>query len=111
MTYASPASPASRSALRMAGVGKVLLVIVTGLVLVAAGSCLLAGFRVRTAAMVLAARLVPISVTALVGMPGEMGPLMKNVALFGGLLQLAAASCAGGVVSASERTADATEGS
>ncbi len=26
------------------------------------------------------------------GTPGEAGPLMKNVALFGGLLQLAAAS-------------------
>jgi len=34
--------------------------------------------------------LVPISVTALVGTAGEMGPLIKNVALLGGLLQLAA---------------------
>ncbi len=69
-----------------------LLVVGAGLALLTAGSALLVGFRVRAAATVLAALLVPISLTALVGTPGEAGPLMKNVALFGGLLQLAAAA-------------------
>ena len=69
-----------------------LLVVGAGLALLAAGSALLVGFRVRGAATVLAALLVPITITALAGTPGEAGPLMKNVALFGGLLQLAAAS-------------------
>lgn len=67
-----------------------LLVFATGIVLVAAGLALMIGVRVRVAAIVLAAVLVPISVTALVGTPGEMGPLMKNVALLGGLLQIMA---------------------
>ena len=69
-----------------------LLVVGAGLALLAAGAALLVGFRVRAAATVLAALLVPISLTALVGTPGEAGPLMKNVALFGGPLQLAAAA-------------------
>jgi putative oxidoreductase len=67
-----------------------LLVLATGVLLIAAGLALLAGVRVRLAAVVLAALLVPISVTALVGTTGELGPLIKNVALLGGLLQLAA---------------------
>lgn len=71
MTYASPDGAPSPGAPRTA---------------------LLVGFRVRAAASVLAALLVSITITALVGTPGEAGPLMKNVALFGGLLQLAAAS-------------------
>lgn len=86
-----------------------LLVLVAGLVLVAAGSSLLAGYRVRAAAMVLAALLVPISITALAGTAGETGPLMKNVALFGGLLQIAAASPAGATVRAHVERTGATE--
>lgn len=69
-----------------------LLVIATGVVLVAAGLALLANLRARLAAAVLAGVLIPISVTALAGTPGELGPLMKNVALLGGLLQIFARS-------------------
>lgn len=69
-----------------------LLVVATGVVLVAAGLALLANLRARLAAMMLAGVLIPISVTALAGTPGEMGPLMKNVALLGGLLQIVARS-------------------
>jgi len=69
-----------------------LLVIASGVVLVGAGLALLANLRVRLAAVVLAVVLVPISVTALAGTPGEMGPLMKNLALLGGLLQIVARS-------------------
>lgn len=87
-----------------------LLVLGTGLLLVVAGAALLAGVRVRAAALVLAAVLIPISITALVGTPGEMGPLMKNVALFGALLQVAAASPADRAAPAGLRAASATEG-
>lgn len=66
------------------------LVLATGLVLIVAGLLLLAGRFAVPAAIVLAAVLVPISLTALAGTPGEMGPLMKNVALLGGLLQIVA---------------------
>lgn len=73
MTYASPDGAPSPGALRTAAIGRVL-------------------FSSVFVATVLAALLVPITITALAGTPGEAGPLMKNVALFGGLLQLAAAS-------------------
>ncbi len=69
-----------------------LLVVTTGVVLVGAGLALLANLRARLAAVALAALLIPISVTALAGTPGEMGALMKNVALLGGLLQIIARS-------------------
>lgn len=67
-----------------------LLVLATGVVLVGAGILLLANRFAVPAAIVLALVLVPISVTALAGTAGEMGPLMKNVALLGGLLQIVA---------------------
>ena len=50
-----------------------------------------------------------VSITALAGTAGETGPLMKNLALFGGLLQIAAASPAGATVRAHVERTGATE--
>ena len=51
----------------------------------AGGLALLAGYRTRLFALLLAAVLVPITITVQIGAPTP-GPLLKNVALFGGLL-------------------------
>lgn len=64
------------------------LVILTGIGLLAGGTALFVGYRVRQASMILLAILVPITATAQVG-AADIGPLFKNIALFGGLLHFA----------------------
>lgn len=62
-----------------------LLVLLTGGALLGGGLALLAGLGTRFAAALLMATLVPITVTVQLG--GEsLGPLFKNVAIFGALL-------------------------
>lgn len=72
-----------------------LLVVGTGVVLFAAGVGLLVGYRTRVAALALIAVLVPITVSTHVGVAGDPGPLLKNVALLGGLIHFAAVGAAG----------------
>lgn len=67
------------------------LVVAAGLVLFVAGTALLLGLKTRVAAVALAAVLVPITVTVQVGNPEGVGPLLKNLALLGGLVQFAMA--------------------
>jgi len=62
------------------------LVIVTGIVMVAAGISFLIGFKIRWSAVVLVAVLLPITITIQIGQVNTLGPLFKNVALFGSLL-------------------------
>lgn len=69
------------------------LVVATGVALLAGGVALLVGAHTRIAALVLAACLVPITVTIQLA-PGQMGPLFKNVALLGGLAHFAIAGAA-----------------
>ncbi|MCP9236537.1 DoxX family protein [Lewinella sp. JB7] len=62
------------------------LVILSGVVMLAAGLSLLAGFFTRWAALVLLLVLIPITITVQVGQMTTLGPLFKNVAIAGGLL-------------------------
>lgn len=66
----------------------VLLLYATGVALVAGGVALLLGYRVRPAAILLLVTLVPITVSIHFD-PGHVGPLLKNVALAGGLVHFA----------------------
>lgn len=61
------------------------LVVASGVALLAGGLALLVGFRTRLAALLLMAVLIPITVTVQIS-PSTLGPLFKNVGLFGGLL-------------------------
>ncbi|WP_026452440.1 DoxX family protein [Aequorivita capsosiphonis] len=62
------------------------LVILSGIVMLAAGLSFLIGFKTRWAAIVLLAVLIPISITIQVGQITSLGPLFKNLAIAGGLL-------------------------
>ncbi|MFD0976001.1 DoxX family protein [Salinimicrobium gaetbulicola] len=62
-----------------------LLVITSGIVMFIAGIGLLAGFKTRWAAIILAAVLIPITLTVQVGQITTLGPLFKNIAILGGL--------------------------
>lgn len=62
------------------------LVIISGIVMMIAGFCLLTGYKTRWAAIVLAAVIIPITLTVQVGQIHTLGPLFKNIAILGGLL-------------------------
>ncbi len=66
------------------------LVIATGVLLLVAGLGLFLGYRTRLSAVALGAVLVPISISTHIGMGGDPGPLLKNIALLGGLIHFAA---------------------
>ena len=63
-----------------------LLVVLSGIVMIAAGILFLIGYKTKWAAMVLIAVLIPITVTVQVGQMTTLGPLFKNIAILGGLL-------------------------
>lgn len=62
------------------------LVQITGLPLVLLGLMFMLGFKTRLAASGLAALLIPITISAQIGAPELVGPLFKNIAIFGVLL-------------------------
>lgn len=62
-----------------------LLVISSGIVMFIAGLGLLLGYKTRWAAIILAAVLIPITLTIQVGQITTLGPLFKNIAILGGL--------------------------
>jgi putative oxidoreductase len=66
------------------------LVVLSGLALLAGGLGLLIGYRTRSAALLLIAVLVPITVTIDLGHTNALGPLFKNVGMLGGLVHFAA---------------------
>jgi len=63
-----------------------ILVILSGISMLAAGISFMIGFKTRWAAIVLLAILIPISITIQIGQITSLGPLFKNVAIAGGLL-------------------------
>ena len=61
-------------------------VVASGVVMLIAGIALMIGFNTKYAALILALVLVPITITIQVGQMSTIGPLFKNVAIFGGLI-------------------------
>ncbi|SDG55789.1 DoxX family protein [Psychroflexus sediminis] len=61
-------------------------VILSGVLMLIAGTALLIGFKTRIAALILIAVLIPITLTVQVGQVESIGPLFKNIGLLGGLL-------------------------
>lgn len=61
------------------------LIILSGIAMLAAGFLFLIGYKTKWAAMVLMAVLIPITLTVQVGQITTLGPLFKNIAIFGGL--------------------------
>jgi len=62
------------------------LIILSGIVMIAAGSLFLIGYKTKWAAIVLMIVLIPITLTVQVGQITTLGPLFKNIAILGGLL-------------------------
>ena len=62
------------------------LIILSGIVMIAAGSLFLIGYKTKWAAIVLMMVLIPITLTVQVGQITTLGPLFKNIAILGGLL-------------------------
>ncbi|MHA6280115.1 DoxX family protein [Salinimicrobium sp. CAU 1759] len=63
-----------------------ILVISSGIVMFIAGIGLLTGYKTRWSAIILAAVLIPITLTIQVGQITTLGPLFKNIAILGGLI-------------------------
>ncbi|SDE12827.1 putative oxidoreductase [Pricia antarctica] len=62
------------------------LVVLLGIVMLAAGFMFLIGYITKWMAIILVAVLIPITVTVQVGQITTLGPLFKNMAILGGLL-------------------------
>ena len=62
------------------------LIILSGIVMVAAGFLFLIGYKTKWAAITLMMVLVPITLTVQVGQITTLGPLFKNIAILDGLL-------------------------
>jgi len=62
------------------------LVLLSGVAMLIAGISFMIGFRTRWAAIALIAILIPITLTIQVGQMASLGPLFKNIAIFGGLI-------------------------
>ncbi len=63
-----------------------LLIILSGIAMLIGGISLMLGYKTKWAATILAACLIPITLTVQVGQIDSLGPLFKNIAIFGGLL-------------------------
>ena len=63
-----------------------LMVIGSGIIMLMAGISLLLGYKIKWAAILLCAVLIPITLTIQVGQITTLGPLFKNIAILGGLL-------------------------
>ncbi|MFO7719991.1 MAG: DoxX family protein [Gillisia sp.] len=63
-----------------------LMIILSGIAMLIGGIGLMVGYKTKWAAILLAACLIPITLTVQVGQIDSLGPLFKNIAIFGGLL-------------------------
>lgn len=64
------------------------LIILSGVIMLAAGFLFLIGYKTKWAALILIMVLIPITLTVQVGQMTTLGPLFKNIAILGGLLFL-----------------------
>jgi putative oxidoreductase len=64
------------------------LVVVSGVVMLASGICLVANFKVKLAAIALLATLIPITLSVQLENLNDLGPFFKNVAITGSLIVL-----------------------
>lgn len=62
------------------------LVLLSGGIMLIAGTSLLIGYKTKWAALILMLVLIPITITIQVGQASTLGPLFKNIAIFGGLI-------------------------
>lgn len=62
------------------------LIVLSGIVMLAAGFIFLIGYKTKWAAIILMGVLIPITLTVQVGQITTLGPLFKNIAILGGLL-------------------------
>ncbi|WP_027124985.1 DoxX family protein [Gelidibacter mesophilus] len=62
------------------------LIILSGVIMLAAGFLFLIGYKTKWAALILIMVLIPITLTVQVGQMTTLGPLFKNIAILGGLL-------------------------
>ena len=63
-----------------------IMIILSGIAMLIGGLSLMVGFKTKWAAIILAACLIPITLTVQVGQTASLGPLFKNIAILGGLL-------------------------
>ncbi len=62
------------------------MIVLSGIVMLISGICLLIGYKTRYAAAILGLVLIPITITVQVGQMNSLGPLFKNIAIMGALL-------------------------
>ena len=62
------------------------MIILSGIAMLMGGLSLMVGYKTKWAAIILASCLIPITLTVQVGQIDSLGPLFKNIAIFGGLL-------------------------
>lgn len=62
------------------------LVLSSGIMMIIAGISFSFGIKPKWSAIILIAILIPITITVQVGQLATLGPLFKNIAIFGGLL-------------------------
>lgn len=65
------------------------LIMLAGIALLVGGVALLVGYRTRTAALLLIALIIPITITVQIGRVATLGPLFKNIGLMGALFYFA----------------------
>lgn len=63
-----------------------LMIILSGIAMLIGGLSLMIGYKTKWSAIILAACLVPITLTVQVGQIDSLGPLFKNIAILGGLV-------------------------
>lgn len=63
-----------------------IMIVLSGIAMLIGGVSLMVGYKTKWAAIILAACLIPITLTVQVGQMSTLGPLFKNIAIFGGLL-------------------------
>lgn len=61
-------------------------VIASGVAMLIAGIALMLGYETKYTAIILAMVLIPITITIQIGQMSTIGPLFKNIAIFGGLM-------------------------
>lgn len=64
------------------------LVVISGIVMLVSGICLIANFKVKLAAIALLVTLIPITLAVQLENLNDLGPFFKNIAITGSLIVL-----------------------